>query len=152
MPEARRADERREVEQRQAGEERRAVEERRAEKQLREEEACLAHLSAEELRAVAAYAAKAICKKDAEIKALKADMAALQKKADSAERKAGEEAGRAAKDLAAATDALDRFPVRAGVETLQPAPYTPHPAACTQHPTPLTVSYPLEKLDAVVSS
>ena len=123
------------MEARREDEQRREFEEREAqclaEKRLREEEACLARLSAEELRAVAANAAKTICKKDAELKALKADMAALQNKADSAEKKAGEEAGRAAKDLAAATDALDRFPVRAGVETLQPAPYTPHPAACT---------------------
>ena len=130
----------------------RALEERLAEKQLRKEEARVTGLSAEELRAFAANAVRAICKKDAELKALKADMAALQNKADSAEKKADEEAGRAAKDLAAATDALHHSPVRAGVETVQPAPYTLHPAPCTLHPTPRTVSFPLEKLDAVLSS
>ena len=139
-----------EDEQRREFEEREAREE--AEKQLCEEKACLARISAEDLRAVAAAKAKTIRNKDAELKALKADMAALQNKADSAEKKAGEEAGRAAKDLAAALDAPDRFPVRASVETLQPAPYTLHPAACTLHPTPLTVSCPPENLAAVVPS
>ncbi|KAJ1492537.1 hypothetical protein T484DRAFT_1880839, partial [Baffinella frigidus] len=104
--EARRAEEqRREVENLLAEEERCAMEERLAEKQRCEEEARLAHLSAEELRVVAANAATASGKKDAELKALKADMAALQKRADSAEQQAGEPADPTAKDLAAATDA-----------------------------------------------
>ena len=139
-----------EDEQRREFDEREAREE--AEKQLCEEKACLARISAEDLRAVAAAKAKTIRNKDAELKALKADMAALQNKADSAEKKAGEEAGRAAKDLAAALDAPDSCPVRASVETLQPAPYTLHPAACTLHPTPPTVSCPPENLAAVVPS